>query len=185
MAFVSYYPTSLADSPAGASSIVTAVVWLQDILLGPVATSIAVLAVAAIDFGMLTGRIDIRHCVTVVMGCFTLFGALSIVAQRWKPHIWETRRLRMSPASIGLNPFHHIRAVSWQMSMPRSNSRSSTFRNDSGNRTYIITTKRITSGDELNRRNGRGGLARDSWLTRARYHPPRWSARAQRLNSDC
>ncbi|KQM79600.1 hypothetical protein ASE70_18825, partial [Sphingomonas sp. Leaf22] len=28
-------------------------------------------------------------------------------------------------------------------------SRSSTFRNDSGKRTYISTTSRITSGDEL------------------------------------
>jgi hypothetical protein len=33
--------------------------------------------------------------------------------------------------------------------IPRSNSRSSTFRNESGNRTYIITTRRITSGEEL------------------------------------
>ncbi len=32
---------------------------------------------------------------------------------------------------------------------PRSNSRSSTFRSDKGKRTYIITTNRITSGDEL------------------------------------
>jgi hypothetical protein len=35
------------------------------------------------------------------------------------------------------------------MSMPRSASRSSTFRSDSGYFTYIITTRRITSGDEL------------------------------------
>jgi hypothetical protein len=55
----------------------------------------------------------------------------------------------MSPAIIGPNLFHHIRTVSWQMSIPRSNSRSSTFRSYSGNRTYIITTRRITSGDEL------------------------------------
>jgi len=35
------------------------------------------------------------------------------------------------------------------MSMPRSNGRSSTVLSDSGYRTYIITTKRITSGEEL------------------------------------
>jgi hypothetical protein len=35
------------------------------------------------------------------------------------------------------------------MSMPRSNNKSSTFRSDSGKRTYIITTSRITSGEEL------------------------------------
>jgi hypothetical protein len=44
------------------------------------------------------------------------------------------------------------------MSIPRSNSRSSTFLNDSGYRTYIITTRRITSGDELKQRNGLAGL---------------------------
>ena len=80
VALISYYPTSLADSPAGSSSIVTAVVWLQDMLLGTVATSIAVIAVAAIGFGMLTGRVNIRYGVTVVMGCFILFGASSIVS---------------------------------------------------------------------------------------------------------
>ena len=32
----------------------------------------------------------------------------------------------------GANRFHHNRTVSWQMSIPRSASRSSTFRSDSG-----------------------------------------------------
>jgi hypothetical protein len=36
------------------------------------------------------------------------------------------------------------------------------------NRTYIITTRRITSGDELKRRNGLGGSALDLWVIRAR-----------------
>jgi len=54
--------------------------------------------------------------------------------------------------------------------MPRSNNRSSTFRKESGNRTYIITTRRITSGDELKRRNALGGLALDLRLIRGRYH---------------
>jgi hypothetical protein len=33
--------------------------------------------------------------------------------------------------------------------MPRSASRSSTFRSDSGNFTYFITTSRVISGEEL------------------------------------
>lgn len=37
-----------------------------------------------------------------------------------------------------------------------------------GNRTYIITTSRITSSDELSRRNGLGGLALDRRLIRGR-----------------
>ena len=65
------------------------------------------------------------------------------------PRIRLTRCRRMSPANIGPNRFHHSLTVSWQMSIPRSNNRSSTFRNDSGKRTYISTTSRITSGDEL------------------------------------
>jgi type IV secretory pathway VirB2 component (pilin) len=76
---ISYAPTSLADSPAGSSALVAAISWLQDVLLGTVATSIAVIAVAAIGFGMLTGRVNIRHGATVILGCFILFGASTIV----------------------------------------------------------------------------------------------------------
>jgi hypothetical protein len=46
------------------------------------------------------------------------------------------------------------------MSMPRSNSKYSTFRSDSGNRTYIIATRRMISGEEL-KRKGLAGLALD------------------------
>jgi len=77
---LSYAPISLADSPAGSSVLVAAISWLQDVLLGTVATSIAVIAVAAIGFGMLTGRVNIRHGATVVLGCFILFGASTIVS---------------------------------------------------------------------------------------------------------
>jgi type IV secretory pathway VirB2 component (pilin) len=77
---LAYAPTSLADSPAGSSALVAAISWLQDLLLGTVATSIAIIAVAAIGFGMLTGRINVRHGATVVLGCFILFGASTIVS---------------------------------------------------------------------------------------------------------
>ena len=40
------------------------------------------------------------------------------------------------------------------MSIPRSAKRSSTLRSDSGYFTYIITTRRITSGELLKYRNG-------------------------------
>jgi hypothetical protein len=40
------------------------------------------------------------------------------------------------------------------MSIPRSASRSSTLRNDSGYLSYIITTRRITSGELLKYLNG-------------------------------
>jgi len=62
--------------------------------------------------------------------------------------MWLTRWRRMSAANNGPNLFHHSLTVSWQMSMPRSNIRSSTLRSDKGNLTYMSTTRRITSGEE-------------------------------------
>ena len=66
--------------PEGSGVIVNAVNWLQGTLLGTVATVIAVIAVAAVGFMMLTGRINWRHGAVVIVGCFILFGAASIVA---------------------------------------------------------------------------------------------------------
>ena len=66
--------------PAGSGVIVNAVQWLQGTLLGTVATVIAVIAVASVGFLMLTGRINWRYGATVILGCFILFGAASIVA---------------------------------------------------------------------------------------------------------
>jgi len=70
---------TLAD-PAGSGVIVSAVRWLQGTLLGTVATVVAVIAVASVGFLMLTGRINWRYGATVILGCFILFGAASIVA---------------------------------------------------------------------------------------------------------
>lgn len=69
----------LAD-PAGSGPLIAAVDWLQGTLLGTIATVVAVIAVAAVGFMMLTGRINWRYGATVILGCFILFGAASIVA---------------------------------------------------------------------------------------------------------
>ena len=66
--------------PAGSGQIVSAFHWLQSTLLGTIATVAAVIAVAAIGFMMLTGRLNWRYGATVILGCFILFGAASIVA---------------------------------------------------------------------------------------------------------
>jgi type IV secretion system protein VirB2 len=66
--------------PAGSGVLVSAVGWLQGTLLGTVATVVAVIAVASVGFLMLTGRINWRYGATVILGCFVLFGASSIVA---------------------------------------------------------------------------------------------------------
>lgn len=68
-----------APDPAGSGPIVGAVDWLQGTLLGNVATAVAVIAVAAVGFMMLTGRINWKYGATVVVGLFILFGAASIV----------------------------------------------------------------------------------------------------------
>jgi type IV secretion system protein VirB2 len=74
-----YAQGSLAD-PAGSGVIVSAVRWLEGTLLGTIATVVAVIAVASVGFLMLTGRINWRYGATVILGCFILFGAASIVA---------------------------------------------------------------------------------------------------------
>ena len=76
-----------------------------------------------------------------------------------KARMRDTRSRRISDANIGPNRFHQSRTVSWQISMPRPNSRSSRLRSANGNRIYIITTKRITSGDKLKYRNRLSDLA--------------------------
>ncbi|MEO6388941.1 MAG: TrbC/VirB2 family protein [Croceibacterium sp.] len=66
--------------PAGSGPIVAALSWLQGTLLGNVATAVAVMAVAAVGFMMLTGRLNWRFGATVIIGVFILFGAGTIVA---------------------------------------------------------------------------------------------------------
>ena len=68
------------SDPQGSGPIVNALAWLQGTLLGTVATAVAVMAVAAVGFMMLTGRMNWRFGATVIIGCFILFGAASIVA---------------------------------------------------------------------------------------------------------
>lgn len=79
MIFTTPYSPALAD-PSGSDALLAAVTWLQGTLLGTVATTVAVIAVASIGFLMLGGRIDWRRGATVIVGCFVLFGATSIVA---------------------------------------------------------------------------------------------------------
>jgi type IV secretion system protein VirB2 len=66
--------------PAGSGAISGALYWIEGTLMGTVATVAAVIAIAAVGFMMLTGRISWRYGATVILGCFILFGAASIVA---------------------------------------------------------------------------------------------------------
>jgi type IV secretory pathway VirB2 component (pilin) len=75
----SYSSPSLGD-PGGSGAVVAAVQWLQNTLLGTVATTVAVICVATVGLMMLSGRVDLRRGAGVVVGCFILFGASSIAA---------------------------------------------------------------------------------------------------------
>lgn len=62
-----------AYPPPGALS--GAVAWLDHVLTGPLATGLAVIAVAWFGLLLLQGRGSIRRGGLVLVGCFVLFGA--------------------------------------------------------------------------------------------------------------
>ena len=68
------------DLPATTNVFAAAVEWLQGSLLGTVATTVAVIAVASVGFLLMSGRVDVRRAAQVILGCFILFGASSIAA---------------------------------------------------------------------------------------------------------
>src|ERR1700749_5152517 len=80
LAYTSAAHAQSGGDPAGSSPLIAALDWVQGTLLGNLATSAAVIAVAVVGFLMLTGRMDWRRGITVVFGCFIIFGAVSIVA---------------------------------------------------------------------------------------------------------
>ena len=71
---------SATTDPAGSGPILGALEWIEGTLLGNLATTAAVIAVAVVGLMMLTGRIDWKRGLTVVLGAFILFGAVAIVA---------------------------------------------------------------------------------------------------------
>lgn len=64
--------------PRDAPALVAAVNWIESLLLGTIATSVAVVCVAWIGYGAITGRFPVRRALTVIVGCFILFGARDI-----------------------------------------------------------------------------------------------------------
>ncbi len=74
------FAQAVAADPQGSGPIVAALGWMQGTLLGNVATTAAVIAVAVVGLMMLTGRMNWRFGATVIVGCFVLFGATAIVS---------------------------------------------------------------------------------------------------------
>lgn len=79
-AFSSGHARAQTMNPAGSAPIVAALDWIQGTLLGNLATTAAVIAVATVGFLMLSGRMNWRFGATVIIGCFVLFGAATIVS---------------------------------------------------------------------------------------------------------
>jgi type IV secretory pathway VirB2 component (pilin) len=49
--------------------------WIAQLATGSIATGAATIAIAAVGFAMLAGRIDLRRGASVIIGCFILFAA--------------------------------------------------------------------------------------------------------------
>lgn len=66
--------------PSGRNALGDSAGWIADTMLGSVATGLCVLAVAFVGVMMLTGRLDWRQGIRVILGCFIIFGAPVIAA---------------------------------------------------------------------------------------------------------
>lgn len=62
------------------NSLVTALLWVQGVLLGTTATVVGVIAVASIGLLMLGGRVEIRQGLRTVLGLFLIFSAPTIAS---------------------------------------------------------------------------------------------------------
>ena len=80
IALMSALPGVALSDPAGSGPILGALNWIEGTLLGNLATTAAVIAVSVVGLMMLTGRIDWKRGLTVVLGAFIIFGAAAIVA---------------------------------------------------------------------------------------------------------
>lgn len=70
-------------------------------------------------------------------------------ARLTSPLTSRSHQVDASAANIGQNLAHENRMVSWQISIPRSWSRSSTSLSDNGNRMNSLTARRVTSSQVL------------------------------------
>ncbi|MDE2561120.1 MAG: TrbC/VirB2 family protein [Sphingomonadales bacterium] len=70
----SLFETSDSSTLAGAAQ------WIEGTLLGSVATTVCIVAVAILGLMLLRGRIAVRDGLRVLLGCFLLLGAPAIAA---------------------------------------------------------------------------------------------------------
>lgn len=87
-----YRPTSSLTDPPAVSPLTEGVAWIQGAALGSTATIVAVIAVATIGMLMLSGRLELRRGIAVVIGSFILFGASGVAAALLGLNGSETQR---------------------------------------------------------------------------------------------
>lgn len=58
--------------------IEAAAAWIEALVTGPLATTLAILAIAGVGFQLLAGRFDVMRSARVVLGVFVLLGSLTI-----------------------------------------------------------------------------------------------------------
>lgn len=90
----------MTSSPPETSAVLNALRWIEGVLLGPLATSLAVLAVAAVGLMMLSGRLNLRRGATVILGCFIVFGAATI-ARGLREGVATTTAAAPAPPAAG------------------------------------------------------------------------------------
>lgn len=73
------YSGSLFE-PSTIGPIARSIGWVESVATGSLASIIAVIAVAIVGMMMLSGRLEVRRGITVVAGCFLVFGA-NIIAR--------------------------------------------------------------------------------------------------------
>ncbi len=74
---ISRYPQNGFVS-SDTNAFLAAARWVEGVLSGPLATSLAVIAIASLGFLLLSGRVDVKRGAVVILGCFVLFGASAI-----------------------------------------------------------------------------------------------------------
>lgn len=57
------------------SVLTSAVSWIEELLLGSMGTSVAIVAVVLVGYSLLTGRASARRGLAVIIGAFILFSA--------------------------------------------------------------------------------------------------------------
>jgi len=87
-----------------ASTLINAATWIQDMLQGPLATALAVIAIAGVGMLMLYGQSNWRLGARTIVGCFILFGAPAIAAGMMSAADYRGRHTDTTESSVFTSP---------------------------------------------------------------------------------